>query len=125
MAIDDYRDRPFRISENEDGADGGIEFNPFDSGKTETAWVDIVDDETETLRARVSVQVHRQPIPHTDSEERVFSENDVSVELFDVNKDEEVPEEIIEKLLDETDALQHLRGICSAEDQEDRFSEEE
>lgn len=65
MAIDDYKDRTFRISVNEDGASSGIEFNSFDGGKTETVWVDIIDDETESLRARVSVQVHRQPIPHT------------------------------------------------------------
>ena len=124
MAIDDYKDRTFRISENEDGADDGIESNPFDNGKTETAWVDIVDDETETLRARVSVQVHKQTIPHTDSEERFFSKDNVSIQLFDVD-DDEIPEDILEKLLDETGALEHLRDICSAEDQEARFDEEE
>jgi len=117
MSLDDYKERPFRLSENSDGVDGGIEFNAHDSGKTETAWVDIVDDETESLRARVSVQVNKQPIPHTEDEQRILSESNVSVELFDADSGDDVSDEVSEKLLDETDAVQHLQRICSDKDQ--------
>lgn len=125
MSKDYYEDRPFKISVSEGSTDSGISPNGFDGGKTETAWVDIVDDETESIRARVQVQVHRQPIPHTESEERTFKEDDVLLDPLDVDTGESLSARTEEQLLDDTDAVKHLRSICSRRDIEDRLSEEE
>lgn len=125
MSKEHYEDRPFKISINEGETDSGIYPNGFDGGKTETAWVDIVDDETESIRAHVYVQVHRQPIPHTESEERTFKEDHVSLNPLDLDKGESLPTKTVEQLLDDTDAVEYLRHICSERDRQDRFSEEE
>lgn len=124
MSVDYYKDRPFRVSENEDGVVSGIEMNPCDSGKTETAWVEIIDDETESISARVTVQVHKQAIPHTESEKRIFSEEDLTIELLNLDEGAVVSSEIIQKLLDETDAVKHLHRICFNEDSKDRLDDD-
>ncbi|WP_139209235.1 hypothetical protein [Aquisalimonas asiatica] len=120
MSVRDYEERPFVVAVDANGADDcGIEPNPSDGGRTETAWVKLVDDETGTLWAMASVQVYERPIPYTDHEERIFSEDDVSIELFEVEDSETVPPRIVEKLLEDTNAVEILRHVCREADQED------
>jgi hypothetical protein len=95
---------------------GECGINLSDDGRTEIAWVELVDDETGQLRTRASVAVSRQPIPHTEDEERVFSSDDVSVELFALDEGEETTYKVSQKLLEETNAVEVLRRVCRKED---------
>ena len=116
MTIDHYREAQFNV----DRETAEIEPDPSDNGMTEIASVQIFHDELEFIRARVSVPVTKEPIPHTEDEKRTFSKHDVDVELLYVDDGEEADEELTSDLLDDSGAIDELERLCSQEDQRDQ-----
>ena len=114
MSIEQYVERPFVVATTGNGAYScGIEANAFDSGKTYTAWVELVDDESGNLRAIASVHVR------ANGDQRFFSDKDIVVTLSELDG-EIAPLDVTNKLLGETRAADILRQVYE-EDQRDSF----
>jgi hypothetical protein len=115
MFTEKYIERSFVVETTGDGVYScGIEANSFDSGKTDTAWVELVDDESGELRAFASVQVQ------TNGDQRFFPDKEIVVNLSEPDG-KRAPLCVTDKLLGETRAADILRQVCHEEDQRDSF----